>query len=656
MLSLKSGNLILVVLLCLLFAASQTVLARDDWRPVSPQELSMTEGKIEKDADAEAIFWEVRVNDSTQNLIMEHYVRIKIFTENGREKFSKVDIPFVKGLKIKDIEARVIKPDGSIVELNKDDVFEKEIVKTDQVKVKAKSFAVPNIEAGVVLEYRYKEVYRRGNADNMPMIFQRDIPMQNATYYFKPALNVKYLTFNLDDNKFVKDKGGYYRVTMENVPALKSEPNMPPENEVRSWLLLYYVSDRMLRNTTTDFWSYAGGDLAEYFEIKDTLKPGKKMKAAADEITAGAASDMDKLKKLFEFCRTKVKNIEYDSTLTDDDREKIKSNGSDDDTYKKLQGRPYEINKLFASLADAAGFDTRIAFTGDRSKLFFNPNRAHTSFIHLAGVAVKIGGEWQYFDPGTPYLPFGKLEWFEESTSVFLLAYKDYVTTETPISEASESLAKRTGRFKLLEDGTLEGTVKVEYSGHLASQYKAVNYDETPAKREEFLKDAVKERMSTAELSEIAVKNVEDWQMPFAYEYKVKIPNYAQKTGKRLFLQPGYFEHGIDPRFSSATRKYSIYFRFPWSEKDDITIDLPAGYELDNADAPEDVQDPSRIGSLKTVIKIDKGKNQLIYERDFLFGGGGNILFNKSNYEPIKNMFDAFHRANNHMITLVKND
>ena len=157
----------------------QTVFAGDEWREITPAEMQLKTPKVESDADAEAIFWEVRVDDSTADLIMKHYIRVKIFTERGREKYSKIDIPFSKGTKIKDIMARVIKPDGTIIELAKTDVFEREIAKADKIKVKAKSFAVPNIEAGVIVEYRYQETFRSTWADNMRMFFQHDIPIQS---------------------------------------------------------------------------------------------------------------------------------------------------------------------------------------------------------------------------------------------------------------------------------------------------------------------------------------------------------------------------------------------------------------------------------------------------------------------------------------------
>src|SRR5215218_1398866 len=66
-----------------------------DWKPVDPAELTMKEPVVEKDADAEALFWEVRVDDNPEgDLIFNHYVRVKVFTDRGRESQSKIDLPF----------------------------------------------------------------------------------------------------------------------------------------------------------------------------------------------------------------------------------------------------------------------------------------------------------------------------------------------------------------------------------------------------------------------------------------------------------------------------------------------------------------------------------------------------------------------------------
>lgn len=66
------------------------VRAGDNWRPVSQAELQITASTVEPNADAEVLFWEVRVDDTDlQSLVMKHYIRVKIFTERGRENIAR---------------------------------------------------------------------------------------------------------------------------------------------------------------------------------------------------------------------------------------------------------------------------------------------------------------------------------------------------------------------------------------------------------------------------------------------------------------------------------------------------------------------------------------------------------------------------------------
>ena len=107
--------------------------------------------------------------------------------------------------------------------------------------------------------------------------------------------------------------------------------------------------------------------------------------------------------------------------------------------------------------------------------------------------------------------------------------------------------------------------------------------------------------------------------------------------------------------FASATRTHSVYFPYPWSEKDTISIKLPAGFALDNAERPGDVADTGGIGKSVVSISIDTNANTLIYSRQFHFGGGGKILFPAAAYPAVKGLFDAFHKADTHALSLRQN-
>ncbi|HEY8188874.1 MAG TPA: DUF3857 domain-containing protein [Pyrinomonadaceae bacterium] len=649
-------QLLPLFLVCLGLLLPTTVFA-DDWRPVDPADLALKASVVEKDADAEALFWEVRIDDNPEgDLIFSHYIRIKVFTERGRESQSKIDIPFGRifgiDIKIQNISARTIKPDGSIIELKKGDVFERTLAKASGLKFKAKSFAMPGLEPGCIIEYRWQEVRVNQSADNVALDFQRDIPVQRVKYLIKPypfeGLGMRSITLHGQNSPFVKEKEGFYSTTMTNMPALHEEPRMPPEKQLKTWMLIYYTKDEKL--DADKYWFNLG---KRFYEVtKSLLKVNDEVRQAATAATADAKTDDEKIARLFEFCRTKIKNVSDDASgMTPEERKKLKENKTPSDTLKRGMGTGADVDLLFAALVSAVGFDARIVMAPDRGQLFFDKSIANAYFLETSSIAVRVGENWRFYNPGYNYVPLGMLRWQEEGEQALITDPKQPVWLNTPMSEPEKSLVKRRAKLTLSEDGTIEGDVELTYTGHFAIERKEDNDDDSVSQREESLTNEVKALMSTAELANIRVENVTDPVKPFVYTYHIRVPGYAQRTGKRLFLQPAFFQHGIGPLFSSSTRQYPVYFHYPWLEDDEVTFDLPQGFVLDNADAPAPFGGGA-VGEYKPRIGVTKDGRTLIYKRDFFFGRNGNIVFPVNSYSQLKNFFDMLNKQDNHTITL----
>ncbi len=657
-------RLALLTLVTCLGIFTPSSFAGDEWRAISAEELAMKTAKVEADADAEAIFWEVKIDDSSDDdLSLQHYVRVKVFTEHGCEKYGKFDIPFSKGKKIKDIAARVIKEDGTVVEIRKEEIFEREIIKANGLKVKAKSFAVPNLKPGVIVEYRYREVISDAGASGMHLRFQRDIPVQTMAYYYKPYNKKKpdYQSYNFQDTKFIEADKGYWAAIRSNIPALKEEPQMPPEDQVVPWMLLqtvrlnisvqafgFTISIKDPGNPKL-YWASVGSDKS--FLVKFMNKSDKEVKRVAGEVTAAAQTDDEKMRKLYEYCQSQIHNTSFDTSLTDEQRKKLPKNESLGDVIKHKTASAQFIDMLFGSMANSLGYETRIAFSGDRSEMFFNPEMTNESFIHPAAIAVKTGDKWKFFNPGTKFLPYGMLLWYEEAVWALLVGEKTYTWVQSPSTSHDQTTARRTGKFKLAEDGTLEGDAKIEYTGQSALTYRIEYYDDSDNKREEALKDDIKRRLSTAEVSNIKIENLEDPTKPLVQSFKLRVPQYAQKTGKRIFLQPSFFEYGEPSMFSSASRKYDVYFHYPWSQDDQIEIELPPGYTLDNAEKPGPFS-AGNISQYKLDLGVTNDGRSLILHREFFFGGGGNLVFPPGSYSQVKSLFDELHKKDEHTISL----
>ncbi len=632
---------------CLIFGfASAQAQA---WKPVDQAHLAMKAPVVEKDADAEALLWEVYINtasDSGTDFI--HFVRVKIFTERGKETQSKIDIPYLSGVSVKDIAGRTLKPDGTIIELKKDAIFDRELIKSGRFKLKAKSFALPGIEPGAIIEYRWREVYDF-ITNYVKMELQRDIPAQVVRYYLKPNPYVvhpmKTITFQANPPQFVKEKDGYYRVELTNMPAFREEPHMPPEDQVKAWMLVYYSAD--VRKAPMEYWKDEG---KRTYELrKGEMKINDDIRRAATEAVGDASAPEQKLERLFNFCRTKIKNVSDDASgLTSEQLEKLKENKSPADTLKRGYGSGPDINFLFAALATAAGFEARYVRIGDRSRKFFDPNFTDTYFMRAYNIAVKLGDQWRFFDPGSGYIPFGMLRWQEEGIQALVTDSKEPQFVETPLSPPEKSIKNRTAKLRLGEDGTLEGDVRIEYTGHFAVEMKEDNDEETAEQREKKLNDSVKGRLGGAELSNIKIESANDPVKPFVYSYKVRVPGYAERTGKRLFLQPAFFQKGLAQMFPSSSRQHDVYFHYPWMEQDHVEIGLPEGFVLDNADAPSPLNF-GQVGGYDVKIGVTTDQKTLIYKRGLRFS---MLIAPKTSYPALKGAFDAVHQSDNHAITL----
>jgi hypothetical protein len=377
-------------------------------------------------------------------------------------------------MRVKDVEARVTKPDGSVVFLNKEDVLERDIVKANGFKIRAKTFALPALEVGSIIEYRYKEVLNNASA-NMRLVFQRDIPIQTISYYVRPYAGgraMMFAQFNTGDTGFVKDKDGFHRVTMNNVPAFHEEPVMLPEDQVKAWMYIYYSADSNM--TPDEYWTRVSKLI--YESSKSSMKANDEVKAATAEAIAGAASDEEKLRKIYEYTKTRIRNITYADNVTDDERKKVGNAKTAGDTLKLKMGSASDVDNLFGAMARAAGFDARVALSGNRGELFFDPKIANVSLmLNSSSIAVKVGQDWKFYSPASYFVPFGMLNWVEEDQRALITDPKELIWKVTPLSPAEASMEKRSGTFRLLEDGSLEGEARIEFTGHRAATQKNLN-------------------------------------------------------------------------------------------------------------------------------------------------------------------------------------
>ena len=643
--------------IALLHAGLAASAAGDDWKRVTPEERALASPRVDRTADAEALFWDIRLEDrcdaSGCETEFSHYLRIKVFTEAGVQATSRVDIPYSKSVHIDDIAARTVHADGSEIQLKKSDIFDRTIVKARGVKVQARSFVLPAVEVGSIIEYRWTEVRIDQLSTYVRLLFQRDIPVERVVYHVRPLeipgaeYSMMSLKFHGYMTPFEREPDGFYVSSMDNVPAYHEEPHMPPEAQARPWMLLYYLPSDRVSAPPDDYWADFGRRLDDTEAALLRLSPALRQMAA--QAVAGAADPETRLDRLCRACRASIRNASlHPQGLSEHDRRALGRKSTADQTLDRGVGTAWDIDVVFAALARAAGFDARVAVLDGRDDLYFSPSLGNAYFLGAFDVAVKVGDGWRFYDPADPLLRPGKLGWKEEGVPALVPDDKAPHFVVTPETAADSSLVQRVATVRLTEQGDLDGRMRVELHGHPATDERQVLAGESAAKQGELVGDLMKERVAGATLSDVHVAGIDDPDQPLVYSFAIHAPGYAQRTGKRLFVQPAVFEHSLAAVFPSPRRAYPIDFHYAWLERDSIVIALPEGYELEPPEAPTPAILPG-CGVYQASFAAVSAETLVVYRRVLRMD---RWSIEQSQYDGVKSFFDAVHEQDGRTLAL----
>jgi len=187
-----------------------------------------------------------------------------------------------------------------------------------------------------------------------------------------------------------------------------------------------------------------------------------------------------------------------------------------------------------------------------------------------------------FCDPGSAYIPFGLLPWTETGVNGLKLDKDGGQWVETSLPDSNTSQIFRKATLKLDPDtGGLEGKIVVTYTGLEAATRRVEERNEDDAARKKYLEDDLRSFIPVAAEAELV--NKPEWRGSadqLVAEFDVKIPGWAESAGRRAMMQVGLFGANYKHVFDHAHRVHQLYFSYPTSRKDDITIALPEGWRV----------------------------------------------------------------------------
>src|SRR5580698_10016001 len=468
------------------------------FQPVSEEELKMTGEPKAPGAPAIILYRQVDRDDRGLTAHEDVYFRIKILTEEGR-KYADIEIPFWKeqGDGIVNIHARTIKPDGTIVNFS-GKPFDKSIVKARGVQYMAKTFTLPDVQPGAIIEYYYTIDLSEQFIVNSIWILNNELFTKSASFSLMPyssdssPLYMRWTWHNLPTGTAQPAEGPNHiiRLDVKDVPAFHTEDYMPPENELKARVDFIYSEDRF-ENDAAAYWKKRGKRLND--QMESFIGKRKAMEQAVGEIVTAGDSQEVKLQKIYaRVQQLRNTSFEVERTAQEQKRSKEKAPANVEELWKKQYGSGTELTWLFLGLARAAGFEASGMWVAERRNYFFNPQAMDGRKLDENVVVVKLNGKDVFFDPGTAFTPFGMLPWSETAVQGLKLDKDGGSWLQTSLPASADSAVLRKGDLKLGDTGDLEGKLVVTFTGLEASERRLEERQADATERKAFLENEIK--------------------------------------------------------------------------------------------------------------------------------------------------------------------
>lgn len=636
-----------VCLLALALAVVMPARAGDDWPAIPPEQMALKDDPLNPGAHAVTLVEDV-YTDHEDNY-ETHFVRLKIFDEEGK-KYGDIELPVVKGfLRAVDIEAHTVRPDGTVVPFT-GKVFEKTVLKHKRLRVLMRTFTLPEVTAGCIIEYRYKLRWDQKLLIAPNWYLQGELSVLHARYRMKPY-QPRYTKMGLGwtmrglplGKQLERQPDGTWLLELDDIPAYHDEDYTLPENELKMRVMFYY--SKAFQGTDAEFWKEYGSE--RYEVVKKFIDKKGDLEREVARLTKPGDSQEEKLRKLYARCQ-QLRNLSFERSKTEKEekREKLKDNHNVKDVLQRNYGNVWEINALLVGLAQTAGVPAAMVYIVQRSHALFHPEMHDPWQLNTNVVWVKLGDRELYLDPSMRFAPYGLLPWTEADVGGVRLEEDGGVLVTTTAPQSQDAVLKRTFQLTLDAEGGLSGKGTVEFMGQEALDQRLVERFEDEAERRKDLEDDIKDWLPAG--ATVEIESDGDWEgsdKPLQVRFHFSVPEFAVSTGRRLLLPASVFESARRSFLQHAKRIHPIYFAYPWQEVDEIEVALPEGYEVEALPKPQTI--PTEFGSYQ--IECEKRGGGLHLLRRLVMNG---LLFRPEYYPVLQGFFNRVRESDEQQAVL----
>ena len=583
------------------------------------EKVDFADSYYEKDSSANAVViykkrdTHFQYDDMTGwKLVTEIHERIRFYNADGFKHATK-KVRFYNGGENESVNIK-----GYTYNIENENIVKTKLDKKEIFLEKAsenwtiKSFTMPNIKDGSIVEWRISisSPYTTYIDD---VICQYDIPIK----YLECKVQIpEYYVFNFYPSRYyplkikkssaqkryqtqsgsvgVTEKA--YSLKQEFIPALVEEKYVNNINNYRAKIKFEIAAfnprngPSKLYNTS---WERVTKTIYQNTNFGGELKKSNHFKEDLANIKSNSSNQNEEIVNIFEFVKNKIKWNKSNGKYTSADG--IKS------AYKNGIGNVADINLTLVAMLKEAGVNAHPILVSTRSHgiPLFPTKKGFNSVI----AGVEQNGEVILMDASAKYsslnvLPRKDLNWEGR------LVRDDGTSTKVSLYPKVYNLKNVKLNAKINTEGTVEGLMITTYNGLNALEYRTVASNQ----KEEDIIALLESNYRDIEIEKFRISNKEKCSKPLSEMLQFTQDNGADIIGDKIYISPLLFLTVNENPFKLKERLYPIDYASPWSNKTNISLEIPEGYILQSK--PEDLALtlPDQMGTyiLKTEFKNNK--------------------------------------------------
>jgi hypothetical protein len=646
-----------LAVLVTLFFTIQTLA--DDAPSWARQAAGMQPPAYDKKVSAVVLVKDTRVNlDGDNKLTTTENYAVRILSREGRKEAVAIGFYLVSSGKIRDMNAWLIRPDGSVKEYDKKTIIDQisdpdDVYNEGRIKI---IDASRDVDVGSVFAYSivseeptlfYQDLWR--SQDELPTLLSRH------TLTLPKGWKANSVTFNSSTVE-PQISDSTYTWELRNLAPIPSEPMSPGLGYLAPTVAINYSPESSSQGVNKAFanWTEVSRWATALYEpqlIIDDNVAGK-----ARELTADATTELEKIQAIGRY----VQNLQYISI----DIGVGYGNGYKPRPSNLVLNRGYGDCKDKANLMRAMLKSLKIEaypiaiYSGDPTKV--REEWASPSQFNHCIIAVKVSdatqsptiithpnlGRLLIFDATDQFTPVGDLPDYLQGSLALIMAGDNGGIARMPVTPPDFNNWKRSVAVTMSEDGNITGTIKERTSGQSSTSARSMVRSLSATDFNNAIEGWLSRGATGAKLIKLTSDD-KHVSAGFDLDIEFSAKSYGQLMQNRMLVfKPAIVSRADSIYLTEKSRVHPVVFDSD-SFQETAVFALPNGFVID--EVPDAVELETAFGKYSSKYEARDGK--LIYTRSLMTK---RMVLPTENYAAVRDFYSKILSSEQSPVVLLR--